>query len=143
MLNTIFIGALGLEGLEAVIVLFLIVLMLIPFVFYLITLQRTLEKISPENRKMEPGQVWLMFIPLFNLGWQFVIVNRIAASLKQEFAKRNIVISEENPGQGVGIAMCVCHCCNIIPVLNILTSIGGLVCWIIYWVNISKYKSFL
>jgi len=51
------------------ILLILIVLcgMIIPKIFYLLTLQNALKTISPQNRKMEPGKVWLLFIPLFSV----------------------------------------------------------------------------
>jgi hypothetical protein len=110
-------------------------------VLYLLTLQNTLKEVSPENRKMPPANVWLNLIPLFNLGWQFVIVNRMADSLKAEFDKRGIVSEEPRPGYGVGLAYCICSCCGIIPVLGVIASIGGLVCWIIYWVKISGFKT--
>jgi hypothetical protein len=51
------------------------------------------------------------------------------------------VSEEPRPGYGVGIAYCICSCCGIIPVLGVIASIGGLVCWIIYWVKISGYKT--
>ena len=118
----------------------LVAICVLPGIFYLITLQNTLKEVSPENRKMNPGQVWLLLIPLFNIVWQFVIVNRIADSLKNEFIKRNILIDEDRPGYSIGLAYCILGCCSCIPVLSILTSIAGLVCWIIYWVKISDYK---
>ena len=114
---------------------------LIPIIFYLLTLQNTLKEVSPENQKMPPGQVWLILIPLFGLGWQFVVVNRIADSLKAEFAKRNISVDEDRPGYSIGLTYCILYCCGIIPFLGILASIGGLVCWIIYWVKIAGYKT--
>ena len=110
-------------------------------VLYLLTLQNCLKEVSPENRKMPPANVWLNLIPLFNIGWQFVIVNRIADSLKAEFAKRGITGEEARPGYGVGITYCICGCCGIVPVLGALAAIGALVCWIIYWVKISGYKT--
>ncbi len=114
--------------------------MLLMVIFYLLTLQRTLEAVSPENQKMPPGQVWMVFIPLFGIVWQFIMVNRIADSLKAEFQKRNVQVNEDRPGAGIGIAYCVLNCCCVVPILNILAIIGYLVCWIIYWVKISGYK---
>jgi hypothetical protein len=94
-----------------------------------------------ENRKMQPGQVWLTIIPLFGIVWQFVVVNNIADSLKLEFNQRNLKIVEDRPGYGVGLAFCILACCSIIPFLGALTSIAALICWIIYWVKISNYKA--
>jgi hypothetical protein len=112
-------------------------------VMYLLTLQNVLKQVSPENQKMPPGQVWLNLIPLFNLVWQFIIVNRIADSLQAEFAKRGIKVDEARPGYGVGLAYCICSVSGWVPLLGVLASLGGLVCWIIYWVKMSNYKKML
>ena len=71
---------------------------LLPLIFYLITLSKTLKEVEQTNRRIEPGQVWLTLIPLFGLVWQFIMVNRIADSLKAEFAARNIQVEEDRPG---------------------------------------------
>ena len=111
----------------------------LPLLFYCLTLQRTLDEISIENRKMPSGQVWLTLIPLFGLVWQFFIVNKMADSLKAEFAKRNIIAQEVRPGYTIGLAYCILFCLGIIPLMRIV----GIVCWIKYWVKISKYKTML
>jgi drug/metabolite transporter (DMT)-like permease len=132
-------------GLEfaAVITIFLVALLigLIPMVFYLITLQNTLSEIGEQNRKMPPGQVWLILIPLFGIIWNFFVVNAIADGLKAEFDQRGVTRDENRPGAGIGIAMAILQCCSVIPVLGSLAAIAGLVCWIIYWVKISGYKT--
>jgi len=114
---------------------------ILPVIFYLLTLQNTLHEVQHENRKMQPGQVWLTLIPLFGIVWQFIVVNSIADSLKKEFQLRNINVEEERPGIGVGLAFCILACCSIIPVLGVLTSVASFICWIIYWVKISNYKA--
>jgi hypothetical protein len=122
----------------------LLLLLFISMIFYLITMQNTFNEISPENRKMEAGHVWLTLIPLFGLVWQFIIVNRMADSLKLEFAKRNIKEVEDRPGISIGltfcILFCILFCSSIIPILGFLTGIAGLICWIVYWVKINGYK---
>jgi hypothetical protein len=126
-------------GLEFMIVLITVAILLIPFIFYLITLQNTLKAISPENRKMEPGMVWLLFIPLFCIIWNFIVVNRIADSIQAELHKKGINATER-PAYNVGIAMCIIFCTTWIPLLGSVAAIGGLICWIIYWVKISEFK---
>jgi len=58
------------------------VIFLIPTILFLLTLQNTLKRVCKKNRMIEPGQVWLNLIPLFNIVWQFIMINRIADSLK-------------------------------------------------------------
>lgn len=139
-LNFILLGIIGPQ--ELIISMFLIIpaLGLIPMIFYLLTLQNTLYAISSENRKMQPGQVWLSLIPLFGLVWQFIIVNRLADSLKAEFVSKNLKIDEERPGIGIGLAYCILFSFSLIPFIGFVIVIGGLICWIIYWSKINDYK---
>lgn len=140
LLNLILIGTPG--PFELILLTFMVgvFIVILPFVFYLITLQNILTQISPDNRKMPPGNVWLSFIPLFGLAWQFVIVSNLTSSLKSEFSLKGINIDSNSPGYGIGITYSILFCSSIIPVLGILTMIAGLICWIIYWVKISNYK---
>lgn len=116
---------------------------LIPRIFYLIMLQSTLESISPENRRMSPGNVWLLLIPLFGIIWHFIIVNNIADSISAEANARGTKIGDPRPGYDIGLAMCILGCFFFVPGLNILTGIAGLICWILYWVRISSYKNMI
>ena len=113
---------------------------LIPAIFYILTLQKALNRCAPGNRAMAPGLVWLLLIPLVNMVWQFFVVLNIAKSLDAEFKQRGIA-EEANPGQKLGLIMCILMVCGIIPILGILCSLGGLVCWILYWVKIAGYST--
>jgi hypothetical protein len=109
-------------------------------VMYLLNLQNLLKEIDPANRKVEPGNVWLMLIPLFNIVYPFILYPNISDSLKKEFESRGI------PEQGdyyrsIGITMPILGLCGIIPVLGILAAIANLVLWIMYWVKMSEYKN--
>ena len=113
---------------------------LIPLIFFCLTLQKCLKRCSLQNRAMSPGMVWLLLIPLFNIVWQFIVVLKISESLAREFKLRNI-LSEPEPGKSIGLAFCILYLCGIIPLLGILASIAGLVCWILYWVKIANYSA--
>ena len=67
------------------VVLIVIAIMIIPAVFYVLTLQKALNRCSPECRAMNPPMVWLLFIPLFNVIWHFMVVMNLAKSLGAEF----------------------------------------------------------
>lgn len=116
---------------------------LIPVIFYLLTLQRALARCSPVSRTMEPGMVWLCLIPFFSLIWNFFVVMALGKSLGNEYARRGIPSPEPLPGQPIGLAMSICMCCSIIPVLGILASLAGLVLWIMYWIKIANYSGVL
>jgi hypothetical protein len=116
---------------------------LIPGILYIVSLQKVLSKCAPQSRTMQPGMVWLLLIPLFNLIWHFLVVIGIANSLAKEFARRGMQTPEALPGQSIGMAMCICAACGIIPILGILASLASLILWIVYWVKIADYSGVL
>ena len=128
-----------LAGVGGVVILLLLAAFIIPLIFYLITLQNTLHEVSPENRKMRPGQVWLCLIPLFGTVWNFFIVGYIADSLKLEFNKRNIKV-EDRPGYSIGLTYSILGAVSYIPFIGGLAALGYLVLWIIYWIKINEFK---
>lgn len=143
LLNTLLLGIIGPQEIMVILVVVAIIfgVCLIPMIFFLLTLQNTLNAVSFENRKMEPGLVWLSLIPLFGMVWQFIVVDRMAGSLQAEFAKRGVATEEARPGNSIGLAYCILFCCSLIPFLGYITSIAGLICWIIYWIRINDYKN--
>src|ERR1700761_1572517 len=64
------------------------IVLLIAFVLFFVTLHKTLALCSNRNRMMEPGLVWLIFVPVFNYYWWFRIVIQMGRSLKNEFSER-------------------------------------------------------
>lgn len=120
--------------------LIVLAIMIIPAIFYLLTLQKALNRCSVENRTMTPGTVWLLLIPLFNIVWQFIVVIKISESLHNEFVKRNIQ-AEPQPGKSLGLAFCILGVCSIIPLIGFVASLAALICWIMYWVKISGYSN--
>jgi hypothetical protein len=110
-------------------------------IFYLLTLSRTLALCAPQNRTIQPGQVWLMLIPLFGIIWNFIMVNRIADTLANEFRMRNIQSNEQRPGYQAGITMAICGAIGIIPYIGSIAGIVQFIMWIIYWVKMSGFKT--
>ena len=119
------------------VILIIFAIALLPKIFFLLTLHRTLEEVSLENRLMPAGQVWLAIIPIFGWIWMFIIVSRIADSLQKEFAMRGVECNELRPGYSVGLAYCILTVIGFVP----FASIAAFVCWIIYWVNIADFKN--
>ncbi len=113
---------------------------LLPLIFYLITVQNTFKLIDPENRKMEPAEVWLGIVPIFGYVWSFFIVTRLADSLRPEFEKRGIEEAEDRPGYSIGIAYSTLFAATLIPGLGFFTGFAGFVCWIVYWVKVDGFR---
>ncbi len=114
--------------------------LLLPTIFYLLTLQKALSQCGPASRTMEPGMVWLCLVPLVSLVFQFFVVSAISKSLTNEFATRGTPTPDQEPGHAVGLAMCICACCSIIPLVGFFAGIAYLVLWIMYWVKIADYS---
>src|SRR5581483_3873649 len=62
---------------------------------FLSTMARAAGRVSRENRRIEPSQVWLNLIPVFNLVWLPITVDRIAASIRSEYEDRGL----DEPGE--------------------------------------------
>ena len=116
---------------------------LLPAIFYILTLQRALNKCEPMSRTMDPGMVWLYIVPVVNLVFHFVIIFGMAKTLRNEFNRRAVPVSDPTPGQSLGLAVCICACCSIIPILGLLAAIAHLVLWIMYWAKIAEYSRML
>ena len=134
----------GLFGFAALLFIVFIGLLicLIPEIFFILTMQRALKRCALENQTMTPASTWLSLIPVFNLVWNFILVTQMAASLEREFKRRNIPV-EPAPGKSIGLAWCILVLGCLIPVLGILSFIGALVCWVLYWVKIAGFSATL
>lgn len=108
-------------------------------VFYLLNLQNLLKEIDPKNRLVEPGNVWLMFIPLFNLIYPFILYPKISDSVKNEFKHRGI-IENGDYARGVGIAMPILGLCGIIPFIGTIASLANFILFIVFWVKTAEFK---
>ncbi|MGN6439669.1 MAG: hypothetical protein ACTHMM_24290 [Agriterribacter sp.] len=113
------------------------------FIFFLLTLQRTLEAIDISSRTMNPGTVWLTLIPIFSLIWQFIMVTRISESIKNECNRLHIPLSEPKPAYSAGITMAVLSLAALIPEIGTFISLLSIVAMIIYWRKVNTYKNLI
>ena len=127
-------GNLGFQ--ELLLFLVVIGIVIIPVIFFLITLQNTLNIIEPQNRKMQPGNVWLLLIPLFGFVWSFVIVNAVADSCKAQLEQYD-VFYDQKPTYSVGMGWAVCL---VLSMVVSLFSIVAIVMFITYWVKLNEVR---
>lgn len=106
-------------------------------ILFLLTLKRALEQCSPHTRTMEPGMVFLNLIPCFGSVWMFITVSRLSESLRAEYDDRGMDAYGDY-GQQIGISYAALVLGGIIPYVGVLFAIGGLVCWILYWVKMAE-----
>jgi hypothetical protein len=142
----------------------LLLAFVIPAILFFLSQQKILQVISPENREMSPGSVWLQLIPVFGLVWQFIVVTRISHSVTKELASKvgesildhsqeQIKGTDESPTYTIGIAYCILTTLGVIinysaryssPNLRLIGSLfflTGMVCWITYWVRLVLTKN--
>ena len=116
--------------------------MLVVLVIFMYSLSRALGKCAPSSRTMQPGMVWLWFVPFVNLVWPFLVVSALSKSLGNEFRARGIV-QEPEPAKGLGIALAATGACIAVPILNILAIPVHFVLIVLYWVKIAEYSRLL
>lgn len=120
--------------------LFLLLSWVVIGIFWLLTMQRALELVRPFN-KMPPSNVWLTFIPLFGLYWQFMVVQHVADSLAEEYRRRGIITREPRPGFSVGFTANILFCCVFIPSFGTLVSLISHISRLIHLFKIKKYTA--
>ncbi len=116
---------------------------IIPVIFFLRSLQNILKIISPENRRMSPSTVWLILIPVFGVVWQFMVVSKIADSIKAEYTRFNILVNESRPTYTIGLVYCISYLLLLIPSAKVIGSFAVLVTWILYWIKVNECKNLL
>ncbi len=117
---------------------------LLPWFFFLLNLQTLLTHLAPENRRMSPGLVWLNFIPLFQLGWFVYTVMKVRDSVAAEFKQRCWYIDGDlgyNVGLTAGILWIASVVIGWIPFIGWVLPLGGVVCWIIYWLKTADLRN--
>jgi hypothetical protein len=117
---------------------------LLPWFFFLLNLQTLLTNVSPENRRMSPGLVWLNFIPVFQLGWFIYTVVKVKDSLTAEFRSRGWFIDGDlgyNVGLTAGILWVASFVIGWIPFIGWVLPLAGIICWILYWLKTSDLRN--
>lgn len=98
-------------------------------ILFLLTLYRALKECAPENRTMEPGHVWLTFIPLVGIIFLIMALFKVPDSLQNEYRDRGL---REDGDFGKNLAIwyiVTAFVCGLVsPIL-----------WIMYWVKIHGY----
>lgn len=135
----LFLGNLG--SAELILLLIVFAIFLIPYYLYLVTLEKTLENIKPENQFIKPTKIFYLFIPYFNFYWNFVVVNRLTKSLSKEFESRQINLEPSELGKDLGTGYSIFLILSFFPEIGPFSALIALVLWVLYWMKISKLKN--
>jgi hypothetical protein len=120
---------------------FPLVILIVPWVFFLLNLRGLLWQVHPQNRAMPAEQVWLNLIPVFGLGWFIYTVVKIKESVERELRSRSGP-TRTDLGYNLGLAAGILGICLVfvwwVPFVGWAVGIAWLVCWIGYWLRTSE-----
>jgi hypothetical protein len=123
-----------------IVIVLLLAIVLIGLLFCL-TLSKTLNFVAPHLRTTSPNSVWRIWIPFYNIVWQFILVRHMADSIAAEYRRRALPLSEDRPAYNIGLWANILGLCSLIPFLGSFASLISTVLRIVYWVKIAGYKS--
>ena len=98
------------------------------------------SRIPQQYREMEPGMVYLMLIPCFNLVWVFFVTLRLSRSFQKYFAAHGRS-DVGDCGYQIGLWYSICVVASIVPCVQYVAGPAGLVLLIIYLVKVTGLKN--
>ncbi len=107
---------------------------------FLAMVARVLRRVSPDNRRMRPNQVWLNFIPIFNILWSAVTVERVAESLRSEFTEREMHSKREEYGRRLGLMSLGFGLFSVVYLVAIITIPMSIYYFVCYWRELNRYE---
>jgi len=122
--------------------LIILIIYYLPYILFLLSVQKNLSLISYKNRKINSYLVWIGLIPLIGLIWNFFLAVYIKESNYEEFKEKKIDYNGDY-GYSSGITFSVLSCCIIIPCINFLSIIPQLVFFILFWIKITELNKLL
>lgn len=123
-------------------IIFIAIAVIVVYVFYLLNLQKTMEQVGAPRRQVPPTNVWLMFIPLFNIIYPFILYPKISDSVKAEYIHRGLPLQGDF-ARSIGVTMPILSLVGIVPVIGPLARIAGFVLLIVFWVKMAGFKNYL
>ncbi len=104
-------------------------------------ISRLFDAIPAQHRTMEPGMVWLLMIPFFNLFWNFKVYLGLADSFANAYEAGGQPLTESQSGRTMGLWYSILVLCSIIPCVNMITGLVALVLLILILVKGHELKN--
>jgi hypothetical protein len=98
------------------------------------------QRIPPGFRKLDPGLVWLLLIPCFNVVWNFFVIPSLANSFKAYFDSIGDS-SVGDCGRDLGYGYAACCAASVVPFVGCLTGPASLVLLILFLVKANDLKN--
>ena len=112
--------------------------------FYCVSLQKCLQLIQPENRKVHPRSVWYMFAIPFNFVEDFFIVIHLAHSLDTERKHNPKLATMRDTGLYTGIGWSLAQVLSFIPsMVGQLAGLIGMILMVYHWITIVRINRLL
>ncbi len=92
------------------------------------------QRIPAQHRQMEPWQVWLLLIPLFNIVWNFFVYPKLAKSYQSYFAEQGRT-DVGDCGEKISLWYAICAALACIPCVNYIAGPAALILFIIVLVK--------
>lgn len=105
----------SLAGLSGPLIGVIVIGFLVLIALYCRTIQRLLERLRPESRTMRPLEVWLMFVPFFNIVEDFFIIGALTCSLRNEAGRNPALAGLKYFGAVAGFGWCVAQAASLFP----------------------------
>ncbi len=102
-------------------------------------ISNALERVPREHRKMEPGQVWLLMIPCFNIVWNFFVFQRVPDSFASYFASVGRTDAGDS-GKQLGLWFAITRAVVVVPIVNYIAGPAALVLLILCLVKFQDLK---
>lgn len=120
----------------------ILAIIIVVAVFFFKNLQDMLNECDPANRQIPPVNVWLMFIPFFNIVYRFIMYPKVSETLKREFESRGVSQNGDYL-KGLGLGLSIANAVNIVLPQGArgFIGLGCLVLMIIYWVKAAEFKN--
>lgn len=107
------------------------------YVLGFILLYKSWNQIQDGYQKTTPGKaVGFMFIPFFNIYWQFVCLLGLSQNLNAYTKRHNVPAPPVS--ESLAMTFCILNICGIVPYLGILASIGA---FVIAFIMFSQFKN--
>jgi hypothetical protein len=134
-------GASEAAGIAILLVIALVAFVISLAIFALVAwfISENYKAIPAQFRKMEPGKVWLMLIPFFNLYWIFPVFLGLADSFKATFDSRG-VLDVGDCGRQLALWYCICAAVSIVPCVQYISAPASLVLLILFLIKASELK---
>ena len=123
----------------AIVIVVAVVIGLAITVVVIIMINGPLNEIPPEHRLIEPGQVWLLLIPCFNVFWNFAVFQKVPKSFQSYFSSQGRTDVGDCGGQ-IGLWYAITVALSCVPCVNYIAGPASLVLLIIFLVKIHSLK---